>query len=77
MFLIGLHKHQTFPMQRKILISKDMMRNKYKVKSPNMADALIMAVSLIGDVVEVQERQYSHHAAYSQEESLFGLAGVR
>ncbi len=64
-------------MQRKILVSKDMMRNKYKVKSPNKADALIMAVSLIGDMVEQQDRQYSRQPTYSVEESLFGLAGVR
>ncbi|RTK93057.1 PBSX family phage terminase large subunit [Candidatus Saccharibacteria bacterium] len=63
--------------QRKILISKEQMR-KDKVKSPNMADALIMAVSLIGDVKQEQERQYiPRQTTQFKEESLFGIAGIR
>lgn len=62
--------------QRKILISKEQMR-KEKVKSPNMADALIMAVSLIGDIKQEQDRQYYPRQQYAREESLFSIAGVR
>jgi phage terminase large subunit len=63
--------------QRKILISKDQMRTKYKIKSPNMADALIMAVSLITEVKEKQDHQYVRRSAMSKEENLFGIAGIR
>lgn len=63
--------------QRKILISKDIMRNKFQVKSPNQADALIMAVSLIDDEKARQDVQYMRRPAVSKEESLFGIAGVR
>jgi len=63
--------------QRRILVSKEKMR-KDGVKSPNRADALIMAVSLIGEVKEKQTRQYEGHMpAYSKEENLLNLAGVR
>jgi phage terminase large subunit len=63
--------------QRKILISKDNMRNKYQVKSPNLADALIMAISLIGDVKARQDTQYYRQPQSSREENLFNIAGVR
>lgn len=63
--------------QRKILISKDVMRKKFQIKSPNMADALIMAVSLTDDVQSEQDVQYSRQQPYSAEESLFGIAGVK
>lgn len=62
--------------QRRILISKDKMR-KDGYKSPNMADALIMAVSLIGDIKYQQDNQYVNRRQVAQEESLFGIAGVR
>lgn len=63
--------------QRRILVSKDKMREE-GVKSPNLADALIMAISLIGEVKQKQERQYQvNMPAYSKEKSLFELAGVR
>lgn len=62
--------------QRRILISKDQMR-KDKVKSPNQADALIMAVSLIGEVKEGQDSQYVKRNTTSPEESLFTIAGIR
>ena len=63
--------------QRRILVSKEKMR-KDGFKSPNLADACIMAESLIGQVVQKQERQYEPQvAAYSKEENLFNLAGVR
>lgn len=63
--------------QRKILISKDVMRTKYKVKSPNRADALIMVASLIGEIHIKQTSQYFQRSQYSKEESLFSIAGVR
>lgn len=63
--------------QRKILISKQMMRSKFKIKSPNMADACIMAVSGIGKVQATQERHYRPQYTESPEESLFKLAGVK
>ena len=48
-----------------------------KVKSPNAADAMLMAVTLIGEVKRAQDNQYVRREQYSKEESLFGLAGVR
>ena len=73
--LIGLR--YTFDhMQRKILISKDVMRTKFKVKSPNTADALIMAVSLINAVKVEQDNRYVHRHVSSREENLFAIAGV-
>ena len=63
---------------RKELISKEVMRNKYKIKSPNLADALFMAASLIGEVKQEQDRQYApRQSAFSAEENLFSIAGVR
>lgn len=62
---------------RRVLVSKDEMR-KLGIKSPNMADAALMAVSLIGAVKEAQERQYApKFTQYDKEENLFKLAGVR
>lgn len=63
--------------QRKILISKDQMRID-KIKSPNMADALIMAASLIDDVKAAQDRQYRPHQSHVAPDcNLFDTAGVR
>jgi len=64
--------------QRRILVSKDKMR-KDGFKSPNLADAVIMAESLIGQVKQKQDHQYQplHHNNYSKEQSLFEIAGVR
>jgi hypothetical protein len=63
---------------RKILISKEEMRKK-GVKSPNMADALLMAASLIGEIRETQDHQYSgrRQANSYSDDNLFQLAGVR
>ncbi len=71
-------KYQFDHNQRRILVSKDKMK-KDGFKSPNLADAVIMAESLIGQVKERQERVYSPstHNNYSKEENLFGIAGVR
>lgn len=63
--------------QRKILISKEIMKVKHKVKSPNRADGLIMAVSLIEDIKAKQDVQYYRPVQSSREENLFGIAGVR
>lgn len=63
--------------QRRILVSKDKMR-KDGVQSPNKADALFYAVSLIGEVKERQEQRYeSQQPSYgAPEEDLFKIAGV-
>mgnify|MGYP006388460557 CR=1 FL=1 len=55
---------------------KDEMRKK-GVKSPNLADALLMAASLINEVKERQDIQYVRRATEYKEESLFAIAGVR
>ena len=63
--------------QRRMLIPKDIMR-KQGVKSPNLADALFMAVSLIGEKIEKDDdRQYVNQPQYSQEADLFKGAGIR
>lgn len=63
--------------QRKILISKEQMRRD-KVKSPNLADALIMAVSLIDNIKRSQDTQYVPKQAYSyQDDNIFANAGIR
>lgn len=63
--------------QRRILVSKDKMR-KDGIKSPNIADSIIMAESLIGQVKQKQDRQYqSNVQQYAAEDNLFKLAGVR
>jgi len=63
--------------QRRILISKDKMR-KDGIKSPNLADALIMAESLIGQVKERQDEQYEPKISQtSREDNLFDIAGIR
>jgi hypothetical protein len=62
---------------RRVLVSKDEMRNKYKIKSPNLADALIMAASLINEVKIEQDRKYYPRQSVAPEGDLFGIAGVR
>ena len=63
--------------QRRILVSKEKMR-KDGFKSPNIADAIIMAESLIGQVKQKQDRQYEPNVQqYAKEDDLFKLAGVR
>ena len=63
--------------QRRILISKDVMKQKYKIKSPNLFDAAIMAESLIGQVKQKQDRQYEPNTpTYSKDEDLFKIAGI-
>jgi phage terminase large subunit len=64
--------------QRRLLVSKEIMKSKYKLKSPNLGDATIMAESLIGQVKQRQDRQYQPSTSnYSQEDNLFKIAGVR
>jgi len=55
--------------QRKRLVSKEKMR-KEGIASPNIADALIMAVSLIGEIRYDQDNQFVNLPQYSREESL-------
>lgn len=62
--------------QRRILVSKDKMK-KNGVKSPNIADALIMAVSVIGQIKYDQEHMYRSVPKYSPEENLFKIGGIR
>lgn len=61
---------------RKILISKEEMRKK-GVKSPNLADAILMAASLIGETKAEQDRQYAPRTTEYKEENLFTIAGIR
>jgi len=61
---------------RRILISKDEMK-KQGIKSPNIADATLMAASLIEDKQRLQDVQYSHRPAVYKEENLFSLAGIK
>ena len=61
---------------RRILISKDEMRKK-GVKSPNMADAALMAASLIQEIKESQDYQYRPRHRSNDAENLFQIAGVR
>lgn len=64
--------------QRRILISKDLMKTKYGVKSPNLADSLIMAVSLIGRVKQKQDQPFEQRESkYSSDDNLFKIAGIR
>lgn len=61
---------------RKVLISKEEMRKK-GFKSPNLADACLMATSLIGEVKEAQDSQYRPYYKVDVNDNLFQLAGVR
>lgn len=61
--------------QRRILISKEKMR-KEGVKSPNLADALIMAISLVGELHYKQDIQYFRQPQYTKEDNLFSLGGI-
>lgn len=64
--------------QRRILVSKDVMKTKYGIPSPNRADAFIMAVSRIGEVKANQDRPFEPNIQhYSAEDDLFKIAGVK
>lgn len=63
--------------QRKILVSKDKMK-KDGIKSPNLADALLYAVSLIGEIQYSQTEQFNNLTPqYSRENDLYAVAGMR
>jgi phage terminase large subunit len=63
--------------QRRLLVSKDKMR-KEGIKSPNFADALFMAASLMEQVQEKQAKQYQPSVYQpAQAGSLYDIAGVR
>ncbi len=62
---------------RRELVSKEVMRTKYKIKSPNAADALMMAASLIGYIKEEQEQQYRPRIMVAPEDNLFQSSGIR
>jgi hypothetical protein len=63
--------------QRKILVSKEKMRQE-GIKSPNLADALIMAVSLIGEFNYKEENKFTYkQPQYSKETNLLTLAGIK
>lgn len=65
------------PDGRRILISKEENR-KEGIKSPNRADALLMASSLIKGVFQKQQNMYSPRTHQKvAEKSLFAIAGVR
>ena len=62
--------------QRRILISKEELRKK-GIKSPNMADALFMAIGLIGNKKVMQERYEQYQQPqYAKESDLWTIAGV-
>lgn len=63
---------------RRILVSKEQLR-KEGIRSPNLADALIMAASRIDAVKEDQDNQYymQRRRNHSAQENLFQIAGVR
>uniref|UniRef100_A0A6M3KE57 Putative terminase n=1 Tax=viral metagenome TaxID=1070528 RepID=A0A6M3KE57_9ZZZZ len=62
---------------RRILVSKEVMRAE-GIKSPNLADALLMAVSLIGEINYKQVNQYSYsQPQYSKEDNILNLAGIK
>lgn len=61
---------------RRILVSKEKMRAE-GIKSPNLADALIQAVSLIGEINYKQQNYYSQYPTYSKDENLLKLAGIK
>lgn len=63
---------------RRILVSKEELRKK-GVKSPNLADALIMASSLIDIVKKQQDNKYGaiRHQHQSGDDNLFAIAGVK
>jgi phage terminase large subunit len=63
--------------QRRILISKDVMRTKFKVKSPNIADALVMAVSHIGEINYEQDKQYYTVPNAYKDTDILKEAGIR
>jgi len=70
-------KYEFDHQQRRVLVSKDKMR-KLGVKSPNRADACIMAISLIGEAKQKQDEQYEpKHVPLSSEDNLFQIAGIR
>lgn len=62
--------------QRKILISKEKMRRK-GISSPNLADALIMAVSLIDAPASKQEEEFAGFPKQYIEEDILKAAGIR
>ena len=62
--------------QRRILVSKEKMR-KEGIKSPNLADALIMVVSMIGEINYAQDIQYYRQPAYAKETNFMADAGIR
>ena len=62
---------------RRILVSKDEMRRD-GIKSPNMADALLMAVTLMDKVQRVQDYVYNRRdMGYYKEADLFKIAGIK
>lgn len=69
-------RYEFMPDGRRRLISKEKMR-KDGIKSPNIADALCMALSRIGLVKAQQDNQYRVDRQYSQEGNLFAIGGIR
>lgn len=61
---------------RRILLSKEKMRNE-GIASPNLADALLMAVWVAQDVKAFQETQYVDFNPHTKEENLFSIAGIK
>jgi hypothetical protein len=54
------------------------MRKQFDIKSPNLADALVMAVSQIGEINYQQQEMYqTKQPQYAKEDNIFTMAGVR
>jgi phage terminase large subunit len=58
--------------QRRILVTKERMR-KDGIKSPNLADALIMACSQIGAINYKTMKQYTTQPSYSREDNILSI----
>lgn len=62
--------------QRRILISKEQLRSK-GIKSPNLADSLIMAISLIDEKSVIEDKYCNNNQPqYAKEGDLWTIAGV-
>jgi len=74
---LGTLRYEYDHNQRRILVSKEKMK-KQGFKSPNMADALIMAVSLIDGIKKEQDTKYvGMRRSKSRSDNLFDIAGIR
>ena len=63
---------------RKKMMSKEKMKTKYEVKSPNRVDSLAMAVTEIENVGQAYKEQHTDRMPrYAVDNGLYGAAGIR